>query len=137
MSMRAITRGVGTALLLGVGASALGAFGAPRDVLSLLPGGVRPALAEDDQAEIGIDYRHDLPTHCGVEYAFFSGRWWTATPKLYENKAKVNPPPGWDNPKEMGTMRLVSRDEALFVGDSGKTARFVPGPKGGPGTTCG
>ncbi len=74
MSMRAITRGVGTALLLGVGASALGAFGAPRDVLSLLPGGVRPALAEDDQAEIGIDYRHDLPTHCGVEYAFFSGR---------------------------------------------------------------
>jgi hypothetical protein len=56
---------------------------------------------------------------------------------LYENKAKVNPPPGWDNPKELGTIRLLSRDEALFVGDSGNDARFVPGPKGGPGTTCG
>jgi hypothetical protein len=137
MSMRAIALGVGTALLLGVGAGALGAFGAPRDVLALLPGGVRPALAEDDRAEIGVDYRYELPTHCGVEYAFFNGRWWTATPMLYENKAKVSPPPGWDNPKELGTMHLVSRDEALFVGDSGNAARFVPGPKGGPGTTCG
>jgi hypothetical protein len=71
MSMRAIALGVGTALLLGVGASALGAFGAPRDVLALLPGGVRPAMAEDDRAEIGVDYRYELPTHCGVDYAFF------------------------------------------------------------------
>jgi hypothetical protein len=90
MNMRAIALGIGTTLLLGV-ASALGAFGAPRDVLALLPGGVRPALAEDDRAEIGVDYRYELPTHCGVEYAFFSGRWWTATPKVYENKARVNP----------------------------------------------
>ena len=135
--MRAIALGLGIALLVGIGATALGAFGAPRDVLALLPGGVRPALAEDDPAEIGMDYRYRLPTHCGVEYAFFSGRWWTATPQLYENEAKVNPPPGWDNPTEPGTMRLVSRDEASFVGDSGDTARFVPGPLGGPGTICG
>jgi hypothetical protein len=135
--MRALALGVGAALLLGVGGTALGAFGAPRDVLALLPGGVHPALGPDERAEIGVDYRFELPTHCGVEYAFFSGRWWTATPKLYENGAEVDPPPGWDNPTEPGTMRLVSRNEALFVGDSGNIARFMPGPNGGPGTKCG
>jgi hypothetical protein len=135
--MKAIPLAIGTAVLLVVSATALGAFGAPGDVLAFLPGGVRPSLPEHGQAKVGIDYRYELPTHCGVEYAFFSGRWWRATPRLYEGDAKVNPPPGWGNPTEPGTMRLVSRGEARFEGDSGNTARFKPGPKGGPGTTCG
>jgi hypothetical protein len=124
-------------LLLAVSATALGAFRVPGDVLAFLPGGVRPALSEDDQAEIGMGYRYELPTHCGVEHAYFDDRWWTATPRLYESEARVNPPPGWGNPMEPGTMRLVSRDEARFVADSGHTARFKPRPKRGPGTTCG
>ena len=135
--MRATVFGVGAALLLGVAAIASGAFGPPRDVLALLPGGVRPALAENELAEIGLDYRYELPTHCGVEYAYFSGRWWTAAPKLYESAARLNPPLGWGDPMEPGTMRLVAQDEALFVGDSGPDALFQAGPRGGPGTTCG
>lgn len=128
---------IGTALVMGASAIALGALGPPSDVLAFLPGGVRPALSEDERAQIGVDYRYELSTHCGVEHAFFDGRWWTATPKLYERGAKVNPPPGWGNPMEPGTMRLVSRGEARFLGDSGNTARFKPAPKRGPRTTCG
>ena len=135
--VRKLALGVGIMLLLGLGAAMLGAFGAPADLMAHFPGGVRPALAESERAEVGVSYRFQLPTHCGVEYAFFDDRWWNASTQLYENQARMDPPPGWGNPTEFGTMRLLSQDEAQFVGDSGNKAHFASRSEGSPGTTCG
>ena len=76
-------------------------------------------------AEIGVRYRHTLYTHCGVRYANFDGRRWLADPVLGE----ANPPPGWGNPSDPGTMELVSQDRALFLSFSGERAFFIPAPE--------
>ncbi len=81
--------------------------------------------SEAPPAEIGIRYSHQLYTHCGIRYADFDGRMWLADPILGD----ANPPPGWGNPFDPGTMELVSRDRALFLSHSGERAFFVPAPE--------
>lgn len=83
-----------------------------------------PAL-DGSPAEIGARYSHKLYTHCGVRYADFDGRKWLADPFLGE----ANPPPGWGNPSDPGTMELVSKDRALFLSFSGERAFFIPAPE--------
>lgn len=72
--------------------------------------------------EDGVPYRFELLTHCGVEWAYFDGRYWVPRPK-------VDPESDW-TPIERGTMTLVRRGEALFEGGSHGEARFVPAPTG-------
>ncbi len=76
-------------------------------------------------AQIALRYPHQLYTHCGVRYADFDGRKWLADPIL----GGANPPPGWGNPFDTGTMELVSKDRALFLSDSGEQAFFEPAPE--------
>lgn len=76
-------------------------------------------------AEIGVRYSYDLYTHCGIRSANFDGRRWLADPILGD----ANPPPGWGNPIDPGTMELVSKDRALFLSHSGESAFFIPAPE--------
>ena len=76
-------------------------------------------------AEIGVRYSHSLYTHCGIRYANFDGRRWLADPILGE----ANPPPGWGNPFDSGTMELVSKDRAMFLSHSAERAYFIPAPE--------
>ena len=71
-------------------------------------------------AEVGRAYRFNLLTHCGIEWAYFDGRYWVPRPR-------VGPPSNWAN-IEPGTMTLESRDEAVFAADVGGGARFAPAP---------
>lgn len=88
-----------------------------------------PAVApEAGLAEIGVRYRHNLYTHCGIRYANFDGRRWLADPIL-TGIGGVNPPPGWGNPSDPGTMELVTRDRAIFLSSSGEQAFFIPAPE--------
>jgi hypothetical protein len=73
-----------------------------------------------------VPYVFDLYTHCGILWAKFDGRNWVADPPLTDGSG--NPPAGWGNPSDHGTMELVSSDWALYRSDSGMTARFRPGP---------
>ena len=63
-------------------------------------------------------YRFNLLTHCGIEWAYFDGRYWVAKPK-------VDKPSGWEG-VESGTMLLERRGVAVFEATKGGTARFVP-----------
>ena len=75
----------------------------------------------------GRSYRYELYTHCGVRNAYFAGRWWLAAPPLDDGSG--NPPRGWDNPTQVGKMRLTTRRRAEFR--AGRlVARFRPAPRG-------
>jgi hypothetical protein len=79
-------------------------------------------------AEVGRSYRFNLLTHCGIEWAYFDGRYWVPRPR-------VDPPSDWAN-IEPGTMTLESRDGAVFAADVGGGARFAPAPPGFRPETC-
>jgi hypothetical protein len=78
------------------------------------------------KAEVGVSYPVDLYTHCGIENAYFDGRFWLADAPPGSNRG--NPPPGWGNPFQRGRMRLISPEVAEF-----RTAehllRFEPAPE--------
>ena len=84
----------------------------------------RDATGSVDDPSVGVAYPFRLYTHCGILSARFGGRLWRAQPPLTDGSG--NPPKGWDNPQQAGTMRLLSRDEAEFEAASGQRARFVP-----------
>ena len=83
---------------------------------------------EAGQARIGVRYSHRLYTHCGIQYTNFDGRIWVADPivKLFGGP---DPPYGWKNPYDTGTIELVAKDRALFLSDSGERAFFIYPPE--------
>jgi hypothetical protein len=68
--------------------------------------------------EVGVGYRFNLLTHCGIEWAYFNGRYWVPEPK-------AQTPSHWAN-IEAGTMVLERSSVAIFDADEGGGARFVP-----------
>ena len=78
--------------------------------------------------EIGKPYPYIQYTHCGIRSAYFDGRRWIADPILSVDN--VNPPPGWGNPSDKGSMELVAEDLARFTSGTGLTAEFRPLPEG-------
>ncbi|MDA0263475.1 MAG: hypothetical protein O3A93_04945 [Chloroflexi bacterium] len=89
-------------------------------------------LSEAAPAEIGVRYAHRLYTHCGIRYADFDGRRWLADPALGD----ANPPPGWGNPFDPGTIELLAEDRAMFISHSGERAFFIPAPEDYPFRIC-
>ena len=78
--------------------------------------------------EIGKTYSFTLYTHCGVRRSYFDGRRWIVGPTLLNND--INPPPGWGNPTDEGTMELVAKNVARYTSRSGLVAEFRPLPEG-------
>jgi hypothetical protein len=70
------------------------------------------------RVEQGVEYRFNLLTHCGIEWAYFDGHYWVPTPK-------VAAPSHWAN-IEAGMMVLERPGVAVFEADDGGGARFVP-----------
>ena len=69
------------------------------------------------EPEVGVAYVVDLYTHCGVHGIDVGGVWFAADPPLVEGAG--NPPPGWGNPVQRGTVTLTSADEAVFADEAG------------------
>jgi hypothetical protein len=67
--------------------------------------------------EVGVTYPFDLYTHCGIHGADVGGDWFAVDPPLVEVGA--NPPAGWGNPYQRGTLTLESTDVAVFRDDAG------------------
>lgn len=76
----------------------------------------------------GMRYRFDLMTHCGIEWAYFDGRYWVP-------RRPVDPPSDWAAVTG-GTMTLTERDRAVFDGPSGPDVHFVPAPDAYEPPTC-
>ena len=67
--------------------------------------------------EVGVAYPVGLYTHCGVYGLDIAGVWFAADPPLVDGAG--NPPAGWGNPYQLGTVTLTSAEEAVFADDTG------------------
>jgi hypothetical protein len=68
-----------------------------------------------------------LYTHCGIDEANIGGRWFEADHPLSDGNG--NPPAGWGNPDQPGTITMLSATTAEFRDSLGHVVRFhlVPG----------
>ncbi|MFF4648806.1 hypothetical protein [Streptomyces sp. NPDC001380] len=109
-----------------------------RVVLALaLAGGVLTGCARADGAAApagtvapGGSAAFDLFTHCGIDEARIGAAWFEAEEPLSDGSG--NPPAGWGNPVQHGTMTLRSAAEAVFTDDAGHRVvfRVRPGATG-------
>jgi hypothetical protein len=72
---------------------------------------------------------YDLYTHCGIYEAKVAGRWYLASPPLTDGNG--NPPAGWGNPYQRGTMLLVSPAEVVFTDRADHKVVFHAAPASG------
>ena len=63
-----------------------------------------------------------LYTHCGIDEARVGNRYYEAVHPLSDGHD--DPPAGWGNPYQRGTMTLLSPDEAVFRDDAGHQVLF-------------
>ena len=63
-----------------------------------------------------------LYTHCGIDEARIGNRYYQAVHPLSDGHG--DPPAGWGNPYQRGTMTLLSPDEAVFRDDAGHQVLF-------------
>lgn len=69
---------------------------------------------------------YSLYTHCGVYEARIGDTYYLADEPLDDGQG--NPPPGWGNPFQDGTMTFPSRSVAIFSDRLGHVVRFHARP---------
>lgn len=80
-------------------------------------------------------YPYALYTHCGVNEANIQGRWYVAETPLSDGHG--NPPAGWGNPFQPGTMTIRSATRAEFTDGDGHHVTFILRPNAtGPRQVC-
>jgi hypothetical protein len=91
---------------------------------------VPPGTATD--AVFGSPQPYTLFTHCGIDWAMIGGRWYEAARPLSDGQG--NPPPGWGNPDQPGTITLISPTRAIFRDAARHRVEFLlrPGATGPP-----
>ncbi|MEU3690570.1 hypothetical protein [Streptomyces narbonensis] len=68
----------------------------------------------------------ELYTHCGIDEARIGSTYFEAVTPLSDGSG--NPPEGWGNPTQRGTMTLKSTTEAVFTDDAGHEVKFRARP---------
>ncbi|MEV4942193.1 hypothetical protein [Streptomyces zaomyceticus] len=68
----------------------------------------------------------ELYTHCGIDEARIGPTYFEAETPLSDGSG--NPPDGWGNPTQLGTMTLRSATEAVFTDDAGHEVKFRARP---------
>ncbi|GGT25729.1 hypothetical protein GCM10010222_79550 [Streptomyces tanashiensis] len=68
----------------------------------------------------------ELYTHCGIDEARIGSTYFEAETPLSDGSG--NPPEGWGNPTQRGTMTLKSETEAVFTDDAGHEVKFRARP---------
>jgi hypothetical protein len=92
-----------------------------------------PAAAPAARTTMPKPVPYNLHTHCGIDYAQVGNRYYEATPPLSDGSG--NPPPGWGNPYQSGTLTVISPTQAVFTGKAGHRVVFTLVPSRGPGRT--
>ena len=83
----------------------------------------RPAAAKATATAVAAkSVPYDLYTHCGIDEARIGNRYFEAVHPLSDGSG--NPPAGWGNPYQAGTMTLVSPTEAVFTDSAGHRVVF-------------
>jgi hypothetical protein len=68
----------------------------------------------------------ELYTHCGIQEAKIGDTFYAASPVLDDGSG--NPPAGWGNPSQVGTMTVPSDGTARFSAPGGLEADFEVRP---------
>ena len=118
-------RAPGSDTAAGPAAASASAHGDPRTEApeSAIPSGQALSGSAADAAGAvgtivpGAPVPYVLSTHCGIYGADIGGVWFAADPPLVGEGGQ--PPPGWGNPQQPGTMQLLTADEAMFTDDLG------------------
>lgn len=115
-----MTRRLGTAALLAacLGVPGLGLSGCDANGGS----GGRPT-ATASMIDPAAAQPHQLFTHCGVIWTQFLGKSWFASPPLSDGSG--NPPAGFGNPVDHGTIQVVGPHQLRYVSSGGRTVTFV------------
>lgn len=71
---------------------------------------------------VGSAQPYRLYTHCGIDEARIGSRYFEAVHPLSDGQG--NPPAGWGNPFQQGTMMLLSPSRAVFRDDAGHHVQF-------------
>jgi hypothetical protein len=92
--------------------------------------GIRPqwmptGIALEGEPEIGVAYSVDLYTHCGLRHVEFDGSDWAISGVLDDGSG--NPPDGFNNPVDYGTVTLVTRDTATYLSEYGEARDLTRG----------
>ena len=88
-------------------------------VLALTGCGTSTTVSEarpETSTELGPGVAFALYTHCGIDAVLYRGRWYARVGGPLDD-GQGNPPPGWGNPYQSGTLtrsgaRIVFQDEA-------------------------
>lgn len=65
-----------------------------------------------------------LSTHCGIDELKFQGQWYERVGGPLDD-GSGNPPAGWDNPEQEGTVTRVDEATLLFTDEVGHREEFV------------
>jgi hypothetical protein len=71
---------------------------------------------------VGSEQPYTLSTHCGIDEARIGSHYFEAVHPLSDGQS--NPPAGWGNPAQQGTMTLLSPSKAVFSDDAGHRVLF-------------
>ncbi len=85
-----------------------------------------PAATSSSTRNAGATLPYDLLTHCGVREALIDNNYYLASPVLDDGNG--NPPTGWGNPYDRGTMTINTDKTADFRDTAGHRAHFVLRP---------
>jgi hypothetical protein len=66
----------------------------------------------EGEPQIGVAYRVSVYTHCGLRQVEFDGSEWGFSGPLSDGSG--NPPPGFGNPSDEGSITLTSPDTAIY-----------------------
>ena len=81
------------------------------------------ATAAQNTAKPAKSVPYSLYTHCGINWVRVGGKYYTAVRALSDGSG--NPPPGWANPYQAGTITLVSPTEVVFSDKAGHRVVFT------------
>jgi hypothetical protein len=108
-------------LALALGVAGCGNAGAQVGARSEPTSASVPAVEPKSASVPAID-RYELYTHCGISEAKVGSDFYQASPAL--NDGEGNPPAGWGNPYQVGTMTVHDDGTAQFVAPGGLKATF-------------
>ena len=106
----------------------------PAPTPEALANGLIRMWPRSEPVPVGTSQRFRLYTHCGLDSVIdFAGRLWDPVGPASDGSG--NPPAGYGNPFDDGTITLVSPVEARFVSAAGLLLPLTvhPGPKDVPG----
>ena len=82
-------------------------------------------LPSGQPAQIGIRYAVTVYTHCGLRHVDFDGSTWAIEGVLDDGSG--NPPDGFGNPFDRGSVVLQSHDEGVYRSELGVERKLTRG----------